>query len=81
LFTVHFRFYFDFAFSYSDFPLLQVFQEIQYFIFRYRRLKILPTRNISLCEPKDTVTYVRVPKEMEEKREEWKIGGGEEEGE
>jgi hypothetical protein len=37
-------------------------------------LKILSTKNISLCEPKDTVTCVRVPKEMKEKREEWDRG-------
>lgn len=58
----------------QDFPLLQVLQEIQYFIFRYGCLKIHPTKNISLCEPKDTATCVRVPKEME-RREGWEIEG------
>jgi hypothetical protein len=36
-------------------------------------LKIYPTKNISLCEPKETVTCVGVPKEME-RPEEWEIG-------
>jgi hypothetical protein len=36
-------------------------------------LKIHPTKNISLCEPEDTVTCVVVPKEVE-RREEWEKG-------